>query len=124
MGDISISIVDVKKIANGPDQFLARRRLQDKSIGTGVPGRLLHLRRIVHAEHHDFDGRGDAANFTGGFQAIHDGHGYIKDDGVRMELLDLGYRVLAVFGLAANLEARLLRQDHAQAGTHSFVVIC
>ena len=33
-----------------------------------------------------------------------------------LKLLDLGHGILAVFGLAANLEARLLRQDHAHPG--------
>lgn len=119
----AIRIRDRKKIADRPDQFLSGRRLQDKSVSTSLTGGFDHLGRVVHAEHYDFGGRRDAAYLSGSFQAIHDGHGHVQNHRVGLKLLYLDHRIPAVFGLTADLEIRLLRQDHSQPRAHGFVII-
>jgi len=66
------------------------------------------LPRVLHGEHQHHWVRRDSGDTAGGFEAVHDGHGQIKQDQVGLEFPSQANRDLAVFGLAAHSPICLL----------------
>lgn len=111
------------QIANGLHQLLPGSCFQHEGIGAGLAGCRHHLKGVVHAEHDDFDGRGNATDLAGRLQAVHDGHGDVQDHRVWGELPDLVDGFEAVFGLAADLELGFSSQSDSYPSANSFVII-
>jgi len=70
----------------------------------------------VHSEKKERRRRGDGGDFAGGVEAVHDRHGEIEDDEIRMQAADLFHSNLTIFGLAANVPVRVL----LDIGTNGF----
>jgi hypothetical protein len=86
--------------------------------------RFLHkLPRHVHGEHQDRNHGDHSTQFTGSLKPIHAGHEEIKDDHIRVQLLDTVYRIATVCSFANHVPVGMLLQKILQALAHQGTVV-
>src|SRR5271163_623680 len=86
--------------AKSADQFLFGLGFQEIRMSTGAKCAANEFGGIVKGEQHDFDVGQIAMNGTGGFNAVHFGHGDIHDDEVGLEFNGHTDGVDAIFRFA------------------------
>jgi hypothetical protein len=87
------------------------------AYGTGGSG------RFVHAEKHNFGSRRGLTQFLRRIKSVHNRHRQIHNHNVGEQFRNLGQRLPAVHGFAADLKLRVSGQQNAQAYTDDLVIV-
>ena len=78
---------------------------------------------VVLAENDDLNLRMKIANFANGLEAIHAGHAEIHNDDIRMEILRLQDRFVAVSSLTADFDVEHGGQQGANAAANEVLIV-
>jgi len=109
-------------LANRMHEVFRRVGLHDEPLGTGLQSLQDIMVLGVHGQNDRFRVLRNFLNFSGGFEAIQDGHGDIQHGHVRLKLLRQLDRLLPVRSFGDHVKAFPL-EEHFQTLAHHHMII-
>lgn len=113
----------LKETLDCHDQISSGIRFQHVSANTSFKDVMHNLLRLVHGKDKHFGPRQRAQDTAGSFQTVHNRHGDVEYDNVRLQSAGEPEGLTAVFGLAAHFPTRSCLDQGSQTSTYDVVVV-